>query len=132
MPTFDAPRHALIIDDNPLNIDVLRIMLDRVNVTSITVGSLREASKLIEQINPPDVVFLDLEFPTGDGFAFLETLKTTPQLVGVPVVAYSVHTSEIDRARRMGFDSFLGKPLNAQRFPDQLRDILNGISVWEA
>jgi CheY-like chemotaxis protein len=122
---------ALIIDDNPLNVDVLRIMLERMHVSSITVNSLREAGVLIGQMEPPNVVFLDLEFPHGDGFAFLEILKAAPRLVGVPIVAYSVHTSEIDRARRLGFDSFLGKPLNAQRFPQQLENILNGIPVWE-
>lgn len=122
---------ALIIDDNPLNVDVLRLMLERMHVISITASTLREAGALIGQIEPPNVVFLDLEFPHGDGFAFLETLKAAPQLSGVPIVAYSVHTSEIDRARRLGFDSFLGKPLNAQRFPEQLENILKGVPVWE-
>jgi two-component system cell cycle response regulator DivK len=29
------------------------------------------------------------------------------------------------------FDGFLGKPLDPDRFPDQIRRILNGESVWE-
>lgn len=49
----------------------------------------------------------------------------------VPIVAYSVHVSEIEIARRAGFDGFLGKPLDADRFSDQLRRILSGEQVWE-
>jgi len=37
----------------------------------------------------------------------------------------------IDVARRAGFDSFIGKPLDLRGFPDQIRRILNGQPVWE-
>jgi hypothetical protein len=43
---------------------------------------------------------------------------------------YSVHASEINRARDMGFHSCLGKPLNADDFPEQLARILRGERVW--
>jgi two-component system cell cycle response regulator DivK len=35
------------------------------------------------------------------------------------------------KAQDAGFDGFLGKPLNRKRFPDQVRRIINGESVWE-
>jgi two-component system cell cycle response regulator DivK len=37
----------------------------------------------------------------------------------------------MDRARAAGFDGFLGKPLDPDRFPDQIQKILNGQPVWE-
>jgi two-component system cell cycle response regulator DivK len=35
------------------------------------------------------------------------------------------------RAKKSGFDGFLGKPLNPDRFPEQIRRLLAGEHVWE-
>jgi two-component system, cell cycle response regulator DivK len=122
---------ALIIDDNPNNIEVLVTLLANEGVNHTAVQSLRHIDQTLEQIGRIDVIFLDLEFPSGNGFELLTVLQANPRFSAVPVVAYSVHTSELDRVRRAGFHSFIGKPLNAQRFPNQLKRILNGQSVWE-
>jgi two-component system, cell cycle response regulator DivK len=121
--------HALVIDDNRNNIEVLTTLLEREGVQPTAVTSVQHVAQVLDK--QVDVIFLDLEFPTGDGFEMLKTLKADSRLSGVPVVAYSVHTSEIDRARRAGFDSFLGKPLDMQRFPGQLQRILNHQPVWD-
>ena len=123
--------HALVIDDNRNNLEVLTMLLQREGVQPSAVLGSHQIAKVLDQSEQLDVVFLDLEFPNADGFDILQTLKADPRLTGVPIVAYSVHTSEIDRARRAGFDSFLGKPLDMARFPDQLRHILAGTPVWE-
>ena len=38
---------------------------------------------------------------------------------------------QIAKARSAGFDGFLGKPLDPDRFPEQIRRILGGDPVWE-
>jgi two-component system cell cycle response regulator DivK len=37
----------------------------------------------------------------------------------------------MNKAKNSGFDGFLGKPLDPDKFPDQIRRILNGEPVWE-
>ncbi len=123
--------HALIIDDNRLNIQVLAMLLEQEAVSYVAADSIRKIAQVLDQMGKVDGVFLDLEFPNGDGFALLGTLQADPRLQGVPIVAYSVHTGEMGRAQRAGFHSFIGKPLNTKRFPDQLRRILGGTPVWE-
>ena len=123
--------HALIIDDNRNNIDVLTMFLEREGVSQTAVQNARQISKTLDQIDEVDVVFLDLEFPYGNGFQVLEAVKALPEFADVPVIAYTVHTSEIDEVRRAGFDGFLGKPLNSRRFSGQLNRILSGIPVWD-
>ena len=49
----------------------------------------------------------------------------------VPIVAYTVHMSELDAVYEFGFDGFICKPLDDERFPNQLGRILNGEGVWE-
>lgn len=123
--------HALIIDDQPGNIDVLALLLQNEGVSHTAITSPRNLADTLEQLGQADVVFLDLEFPNGNGFDMLAELQAHPLLSGIPIVAYTVHVSEIDRARSEGFHSFLGKPLDTRRFPDQLRRILNNEPVWE-
>src|SRR6185503_4071049 len=123
--------HALIIDDNDLNIDVLSMMLANEGLSYTSVQLPRDVADVLPELEAIDIVFLDLEFPDGDGFEMLPELKANPQLKGVPIVAYTVHISEIDAARRAGFHSFIGKPLDARRFPNQLKRILNKQPVWE-
>lgn len=125
-----AAKQALIIDDNRGNLDVLSMLLNQQGVMVTAVQSLKQVGFALETISP-DVVFLDLEFPTGSGFDLLKEMKDNPALTGVPIVAYTVHTSEIDEARQAGFDSFIGKPLDSRRFPDQIKRILSGQSVWD-
>lgn len=122
---------ALIIDDNPLNIDVLVALLEHQDVNVAAIELPRHLEQALEELNDLHIIFLDLEFPNNDGFDLLQDLKTYPQLRQVPIVAYSVHTSEIDKARKAGFHSFIGKPLDVRRFPDQLARILRGEPVWE-
>jgi DNA-binding NarL/FixJ family response regulator len=57
-------------------------------------------------------------------------LKSYEYLGRVPVVAYTVHVSEINRAYQLGFHSFIGKPIDPDKFPDQLARILRGEPVW--
>lgn len=123
--------HALIIDDNRNNIDVLTMLLEREGVSQTAVQNARQVSKTLDQIDKVDVVFLDLEFPYGDGFQVLKTVKALPEFADVPVIAYTVHTSEIDEVRRAGFDGFLGKPLDSRRFSGQIKRILDGVPVWD-
>jgi two-component system, cell cycle response regulator DivK len=123
--------HALVIDDNVTNIDVLVMLLAQQGVTTRSVASLPSVRAALEEMPKLDVIFLDLEFPNGSGFDLFRSLKADPLLANVPVVAYSVHISEIERVRREGFQGFLGKPLDARHFPQQLQKILNGIPVWE-
>ncbi len=123
--------HALIIDDNINNIEVLEMLLAQHEASCATVQSVRHVEKTVSELEHVDVIFVDLEFPQGNGFQVLTILRGFEKLKGVPIIAYSVHTSEIDEARLAGFDGFLGKPLQAQRFPSQLKRILSGGAVWD-
>jgi two-component system cell cycle response regulator DivK len=51
----------------------------------------------------------------------------------VPIIAVTAEASleQMNKARDSGFDGFLGKPLDPDRFPEQIRRILSGEPVWE-
>lgn len=123
--------NALIIDDQPANLRVLGKLLEQEQATYIGVTSSVALDSVIEQLPRIDAVFADLELPGEPGYAhLLADLRNHPRLAHVPIIAYTVHISEIDRSRQWGFDGFLGKPLNVSAFPEQWQRILDGEPVW--
>ena len=123
--------HALIIDDNGTGIDVLGALLSAQNVSYSGLQDPSQIHAALAELNQADVIFLDLEMPDINGYEMLEILRNELQ-VSVPIIAYSVHTAEINVARELGFDGFLGKPLRREHFPTHLKRILAGQGVWEA
>jgi two-component system, cell cycle response regulator DivK len=127
-----SKKHALIVDDNALNVNVLARLLATEGVDNTSVLEPLELAAVLDQLDAVNVVFLDLEMPHIDGYQVLEQLKGDERFRSVPIVAYTVHVSEMKESLNQGFDGFIGKPLNSDRFPDQLSRILNGEPVWEA
>lgn len=123
--------HALIIDDDPSNIEVLAELLSIEGVAYTGILDPRVLDTDIPQLGQVDVVFLDLEMPKIDGYQVFEYLRTLAEMRNVPIVAYTVHVNEINTVRQMGFNGFLAKPLDDDQFPDQLARILRGESVWK-
>lgn len=91
---------AIIVDDEPKSREVLKTLLERfcpaVNVAGAA-GGVEDAKKLIEEVNP-DIVFLDVEMPGGNGFKLLdETQRNNFEIIfvtsyghyAIPALRYS-------------------------------------------
>jgi two-component system, cell cycle response regulator DivK len=121
--------HALVIDDNAQNLRVLVHLLTKLGVTCTEVLYSNTLPEVLATLESVDVVFLDLEMPYINGYEAKDLLRS--HLSGVTIIACTVHISEIHVVLDMGFDGFIGKPLDKDRFPDQLERILSGEPVWE-
>jgi CheY-like chemotaxis protein len=123
--------HALIIDDDAYSIHVMERLLDQEDISYTAVADPTTLEDILATLDAVDIVFLDLEMPKLDGYEVLAILKNHLE-TNVPIVACTVHTAEINNTRRQGFFSFVAKPLDLDRFSDQLHRILSGIPVWES
>jgi two-component system cell cycle response regulator DivK len=76
---------------------------------------------------------MDIRLPYEDGYGALLKIRASPSLKNIPVVAVTAEASQeqINKAKQAGFNGFLGKPLDPDRFPDQIQHILAGEPVWE-
>ena len=120
---------ALVVDDNSQNLRVLAQLLSKNGLECIEVSNPKTVRDLLPSLNKVDVVFLDLEMPGLDGFKVKDLLRES--LGSTPIIACTVHVSEMDVVREAGFDGFLGKPIDRVRFPELLIRILRGEHVWE-
>jgi CheY-like chemotaxis protein len=117
------------VDDNADNLGILGEMLQ---LEGYEFTAVQNPLKLEGKMGNTkfDAVFLDLEMPHINGYELFEKLSKDPRFKGVPIIAYTVHVSEINVIRDLGFHSFIGKPLDADAFPDQIARILRGERVW--
>jgi two-component system cell cycle response regulator DivK len=80
-----------------------------------------------------DLILMDLRLPHEDGYEALIQVRANEKLKNTLVVVVTAQASptEMQKAKEAGFDGFLSKPLDADKFPNQIRDILAGKSVWD-
>jgi two-component system, cell cycle response regulator DivK len=127
--------HVLVIEDNPDNLLVVTDLLRMIGVKYINSrASGRQGIKLAETLPRVDLILLDIQLPYEDGYEVLRKIRAHPRLKHTCVVAVTANvlTQDEQKARQAGFDGFIGKPLDFDRFPQQIRSILNGEEVWKA
>jgi two-component system cell cycle response regulator DivK len=124
---------ALVVEDDVSGLAIISVMLRRLGMRTVMERYASSVPERAKRMRKVDVVFLDIGLPDGDGYGVLKALRAIPDLNQVPIIAVTARDAgtEMARAKEAGFDGFLGKPLNRNRFPDQVRRILNGESVWE-
>lgn len=123
-------RHALIIDDDAYNVYIMERFLDRENIAYTAITDTNVLEGVLRELKRIDLVLLDLEMPKRDGYQIVDVLKQYLE-AHVPIVACTVHTAEINRTKKLGFSGFIAKPLDMERFPDQVNRILKGEPIWE-
>jgi two-component system cell cycle response regulator DivK len=123
--------NILIIEDDETSVFVLQNLLEQVGIVAKVILHSPTIFDEIRAVSDIDVIFLDLEMPFLNGYEILTSIKSLPKFQNIPVIAYTTHTSHMSEARVAGFNGFLGKPLNRQRFASQIARILQGEDVWE-
>ena len=95
-------RQALVVDDDPVVIDLARQLLEE---DGWTVRGAANGQQGLDEIarSRPDVVLLDLMMPVMDGFETLRRLRQDPETANLPVIvvtAKDLSSQELDDLRR--------------------------------
>lgn len=129
------PYHYLYVEDDTLSREVLQtIMSIALGITTLTL--FEDGNNFMARIkalpDKPDVILLDIHITPNDGFELLRMLRADPAYQHVKVIAVtaSVMNEEVKRLRDSGFDGAIAKPLSVTTFPDLLKRVVNGDSIW--
>ncbi|WP_426105704.1 response regulator [Massilia sp. TSP1-1-2] len=122
-----APRSAqarplvLLVDDQPVNIQVLYAMLKDEYEVCMALNGADALAICREQA--PAVLLLDIEMPGMDGYEVCRQLKGDAALCAIPVIFVSGHLDpELHaRALALGGADFLVKPFSADLVQDSVR-----------
>lgn len=116
---------VLIAEDNAVNRELLRELLELRGCTVVEACDGLEALQMIEQ-NQPELLLLDIGMPVMDGFAVIRRIRENPRLAKLPVVAVTAYAMRGDQERILnsGFDGYLSKPVNPSSLAGELDRVL--------
>ena len=130
------PLHILLVEDNESHAElVIRSMRDQQVANQM--HHVTDGEKALDYLfgrgdfadpikNPrPNLILLDLRLPRIDGLEVLKTIKTTPELLRIPVVILTSSDAESDIAKSYDYhaNSYIVKPLDFKTFTRLMRDL---------
>jgi two-component system cell cycle response regulator DivK len=130
------PKNAtiLVVEDNVQNFVLITRLLAYLGVKKCEwKASGWQVLEFGETLPHIDLILMDIFLPEEDGYQVLRRLRDHPRFQDTLVVAVTadVSVTNMERARKASFDGFIGKPIAPDRFPSQIRSILQGEKVWE-
>jgi two-component system cell cycle response regulator DivK len=125
-----TPRRILVVEDNPLNLKLVRDVLQFAGYDVIEAQSGEEGLRVAQE-NCPDLVLMDLQLPGIDGTETLRRLRAGSLGRDVPVVAVTAFAMAEDRERASlaGFDGYVEKPISVRELPGQIEAFLDGRAI---
>jgi two-component system nitrate/nitrite response regulator NarL len=125
---------TVLIDDSDIDLFIQRRFLEVYNFSRqlVSYKSAEEALNWLKNINgetPPDIIFLDLNMPEVDGFAFLKTFDTLPESIRKKSKIVVLTSSNSSKDREQVFQSknviqFITKPLK-QSDIEELQELIS-------
>jgi len=116
---------VLIVDDKQDNLIVAKTALKFHGAQVHTATNGEEGLELLKTIKPT-VILLDIRMPQMDGWAMFKSIRETPELAHIPVVAITAFAMDGDQEEIMkaGFDGYISKPFDMFTFVSQIEAFL--------
>ena len=114
----------VLVEDNPVDIDLTLRAFKKRNLTN-PIQVARDGEEALGFIDKwengeqvPVVVLLDLNLPKVNGLEVLEKIKSHPKYDAIPVVVLtsSSDNNDIEKAYKLGANSYIIKPVNFDKF----------------
>ncbi|MBI3136013.1 MAG: response regulator transcription factor [Bacteroidetes bacterium] len=112
---------AIAIDDEPLSLKVISAYCASISEISLlhTYQSHAEAERFLRK-RPVDLIFLDINMPSGNGVDFYRNLVSKPLVIFTTAFAeYAVHAFEVEAI------DYLVKPISPERFALAVQKVIN-------
>lgn len=136
---IEEPLHILIIDDDEINNFIAAKLIDKIppkaQVSTCINGKQGidyVRSKLTNQAEFPDIIFLDINMPLMNGWEFLEEFETFKNDINKRVIinmlSSSVYNDDITKAETFDtVNKFISKPLTVEKIKDMYISLNIGV-----
>ena len=113
--------HVLLVEDNELNLEIARYLLEEAGVQVIAAKNGQEALDIFEQSEEQeiDLILMDIMMPVMDGLEATRRIRTCthPRGATVPIIAISANAfaDDIQKAKNAGMNEHLAKPFEMEK-----------------
>jgi len=116
----------LIVDDNPANLKLARVLLTGEGFEARTALNAEEALVLLREFRPK-LILMDIQLPGMDGLELTRRLKSDPSTRDIVILALTAYAMKGDeeRAREAGCDGYVTKPIDTRALPGVLAGYLS-------
>lgn len=119
MKNVNTKKHVILyIEDNPANLKLVTKILGHRKHINLLTAHTPELGIELALSRQPELILLDINMPTMDGYDVLKVLKANNKLMHTPVVAVTANAmqSDIDKGIAAGFSDYITKPINIPHF----------------
>ena len=109
-------RRILIVEDHPLNMKLLRDLLEAHGYETLETGDGLEALNLARQ-SRPDLILMDLQLPDVSGLEVTRWLRREPGTRTTPIIAVTAFALREDEKKALdgGCNAYIAKPISISR-----------------
>jgi CheY-like chemotaxis protein len=117
----------LVVDDNPQNLKLARVLLRSEGYRVETAVDAEEALRVLDSFEPR-LVLMDLQLPGMDGLELTRRLKADPARRHILVVALTAYAMKGDEEKALaaGCDDYVPKPIDTRALPARIERLLAG------
>ena len=126
IPTSPPARAcAMVIDDQPVNVEMVASILNRLGHEVISAGDGPAALQRLAERNP-DIILLDTLMPGMDGFEVCRQIQAHPEWKNIPIIFLSAADDKdlIVRALELGGVDYITKPFNSAELSQRVQNHL--------
>jgi len=122
-------KKILIVDDEPLFLDMLKMRLEANSYEVVTSGDGEEAIELIRK-NKPDLIISDVSMPKMDGYEFCKALGNIEECKNIPLILLTAFTQahQIKKGMDSGAVSYVQKTTDTEVLLGIIKAMIGGES----
>lgn len=120
----------LIIDDNPVNMKLIRVLLTMEGYDVRTACDAKEALAVLNNFNPL-LILMDIQLPGIDGLELTRRLKSDPRTRDITILGLTAYAMKGDKEKILaaGCDGYIPKPIDTRSLPSIIAEHLRKPSV---
>ncbi len=125
-----ATPKILVVDDQPINVQLLKRKLEREGMIVATSYSGREALDLVKA-DKPDLILLDVMMPEMDGIEVCQRLQADKETKAIPVIFITARTSKEGKIEGLGVGAvdYITKPIDLDETLARVQTQLRFVSI---
>jgi CheY-like chemotaxis protein len=120
-----GPERILLVEDNAMNLDMLKRRLERRGFEVLVAQDGAEGVRVAVE-SQPRLVLMDISLPVMDGWEATRQLKAHPRTADIPILVLTAHALSTDREKcfAAGADDYDTKPVDFKRLLDKIAALL--------